>query len=148
MTVFDRTTFAAASHLPSVCTAASSLARAAGTLFDSDPVHFEVFVDLFLKEGVNGGKPIDNEFFRKHIAGRQNALICKDFFPEWDTARAEAWSANKEAVFRERAFGKLVAMPGLEELMQWIDANGIAKVPPRLADAPRAARRASHANAR
>lgn len=45
-----------------------------GTLFDSDPVHFEVFVDLLLKEGINGGEPIDEEFFRKNIAGRQVLL--------------------------------------------------------------------------
>ena len=42
-----------------------------GTLFDSDPVHFEVFVDLLLKEGIG---PIDEDFFRKNIAGRQVPL--------------------------------------------------------------------------
>jgi len=92
-------------------------------------------VDLLLKEGINGGEPIDEEFFRKNIAGRQNALICKDFFPEWDTARAQAWSDNKEAMFRERAVGKLAGMPGLEKLMDWIDANGIAKA--AVTNAPR-----------
>ena len=45
-------------------------------------MHFEVFQELLLKEGVNGGKPIDDEFFRTKIAGRQNAIICADLFPQ------------------------------------------------------------------
>jgi hypothetical protein len=60
-----------------------------GTLCDSDPCHLAVFQDLLRKEGFNGGNTIDEEFFRKKIAGRQNAIICADFFPEWDTKRAE-----------------------------------------------------------
>jgi len=34
----------------------------------------------------------------------------------------------QEAMFRERAGGGLAGMPDLEKLMDWIDANGIAKV--------------------
>ena len=67
---------------------------------------------------------------------------------KWGTKEPILLEDTKFGFVNVRAFGKLVAMPGLEELMQWIAANGIAKVPPRLADAPRAAPRASHANAR
>ena len=84
-----------------------------GTLCDSDPVHFEVFQELLMKEGINGGKPIDEHFFRTMIAGRQNALICKDLFPHWTVEQAERWSEMKEARFREMAVGKLKPIEGL-----------------------------------
>ncbi len=92
--------------------------------------------DLFLEMGFNGGKPIDEEFFKKKIAGRQNAIICADLFPEWDSQKAEEWSAFKEAKFRERAAGKLQAMPGLERFMEWIDKNNLKKA--AVTNAPRA----------
>lgn len=38
-----------------------------GTLANTDPIHFNVFQELLLKEpSVNHGKPIDHEFFRFH----------------------------------------------------------------------------------
>lgn len=106
-----------------------------GTLFDSDPVHFAVFQELLAKEGVNGGRPIDEDFFRTKIAGRQNALICADLFPQWDTATAEKWSEDKEAAFREKAAGKLQPMTGLEEVIAIIDQLGLKKA--AVTNAPR-----------
>ncbi len=89
-----------------------------------------------MEMGFNGGKPIDDEFFRTRIAGRQNAIICADLFPEWDVKKAEEWSAFKEAKFRESAVGKLEAMPGLEHFMEWIDENNLKKA--AVTNAPRA----------
>ena len=86
--------------------------------------------------GFNNGKPIDEEFFKKKIAGRQNAIICADLFPEWDSKKSEEWSAFKEAKFRERAVGNLEAMPGLERFMAWIDENNVKKA--AVTNAPRA----------
>jgi beta-phosphoglucomutase-like phosphatase (HAD superfamily) len=92
--------------------------------------------DLFLEIGFNDGKPIDDEFFRTKIAGRQNAIICAELFPDWDVKKAEEWSAYKEAKFRESAVGKLTAMPGLERFMAWIDENNLEKA--AVTNAPRA----------
>jgi HAD superfamily hydrolase (TIGR01509 family) len=100
-----------------------------------DPVHFEVFQELLAKEGINGGKPIDDEFFRTKIAGRQNALICADLFPSWDTQTAEQWSADKEAAFRDKAVGKLKPMRGLDEVMTLIEELGLKKA--AVTNAPR-----------
>ena len=72
--------------------------------------------------------------FRK-VAGRQNARICADLFPQWDTATAEAWSAAKEAAFRAKAVGKLVPMPGLDKVMALIDKLGLKKA--AVTNAPR-----------
>ena len=88
-----------------------------------------------MKEGVNDGKPIDEEWFRQHIAGRQNARICADLFPHWDAATAEKWSYDKEAAFREKAAGKLRAMSGLDEVMQIMDDLGLKKA--AVTNAPR-----------
>ena len=106
-----------------------------GTLFDSDPVHFAVFQELLAKEGINGGRPIDHAFFNTKIAGRQNAAICADLFPDWDAATAAKWSDSKEAAFRDKAVGKLQAMAGLEEVMTCIDALGLKKA--AVTNAPR-----------
>jgi len=107
-----------------------------GTLFDSDPCHLAVFQELLLEQkGFNEGERIDEAFFRKHIAGRQNQAICKDFFPEWDRETAEAWSEAKEARFRKEAAGRLESMKGLEKLMDWIEKRGIKKA--AVTNAPR-----------
>lgn len=107
-----------------------------GTLFDSDPCHLAVFQDLLAKEGFNGGVKIDEDFFRERIAGRQNAIICADFFPEWDKEKAEAWAYHKEATFREYAARDgLEAMKGLQKFMDWIDTRGLKKA--AVTNAPR-----------
>lgn len=107
-----------------------------GTLFDSDPAHLAVFQDLLMKEGYNGGVRIDEEFFRKKIAGRQNAAICAEFFPDWNTERAEEWAAFKEAEFRKFAAKEgLEPMDGLDRFMEWIDKNNVKKA--AVTNAPR-----------
>jgi len=88
-----------------------------------------------MKEGINGGKPIDEHFFRTMIAGRQNALICKDLFPHWTVEQAERWSEMKEARFREMAVGKLKPIEGLQEIFHFLDQAGIKKA--AVTNAPR-----------
>ena len=110
-----------------------------GTLVNSDPIHFDVFRELLLKEdGFNNNVPINEEFFRKYIAGRQNALIMEDFFPQWSISQRESWSIMKEARFREVAQGttmKQSKMKGLDKLRNWIDSNNIRKA--AVTNAPR-----------
>eukprot|EP00980_Cylindrotheca_fusiformis_P000339 scaffold90_cov105-Cylindrotheca_fusiformis.AAC.2 len=109
-----------------------------GTLVNSDPVHQAVFRDLLLKEeGFNNNNPIDEEFFRRHISGRQNALIMADFFPEWSTDQREAWSIMKEARFREVAASSMMErkMPGLDRLKEWVEKNNLPRA--AVTNAPR-----------
>ncbi len=47
----------------------------------------------------------------------------------------QAWSAKKEAAFREYAAGKLEPMKGVKRLFDWIDANGVQKA--AVTNAPR-----------
>lgn len=49
--------------------------------------------------GYNGGVPIDEEFFVKHIAGKHNGDIGDYLFPD-DRVRAAKFLDDKEALFR------------------------------------------------
>ena len=106
-----------------------------GTLTDTDPIHHEVFSDLLMKHGKNGGVPIDDEFFRLRIAGRTNEAIFPDIWPELDEATHAKMADEKEAEFRRLAASKLSRLPGLTELLRWIDDKGIRKV--AVTNAPR-----------
>ena len=106
-----------------------------GTLCDTDPLHHEVFSNLLLAHGKNGGVPIDDDFFHKHIAGRTNEDIFADLWPELSVPEREAMWEKKEEDFRALAASKLERLPGLTELLAWIDARGIRKV--AVTNAPR-----------
>jgi beta-phosphoglucomutase-like phosphatase (HAD superfamily) len=109
-----------------------------GTLVHSDPIHFAVFQELLLKEdGFNDNAPIDEAFFRQTIAGRQNALIMADFFPDWSTAKREEWSLQKEARFRQMAASSMLErkMPGLDRLRAWIERHQVPRA--AVTNAPR-----------
>ena len=96
-----------------------------GTLCDSDPLHEAVFRELFVNEGVNGGIPIDKAFFKAHLSGRSNAAITCEFFPTWDIAKREDWSAMKEQKFRESARAGLTPMEGLVPLLEHCKRTGV-----------------------
>ena len=106
-----------------------------GTLTDTDPIHHEVFSDLLMKHGKNGGVPIDDEYFRLNIAGRTNEAIFPDIWPELDEATHAKMADEKEAEFRRLTASKLSRLPGLTELLRWIDDKGIRKV--AVTNAPR-----------
>jgi HAD superfamily hydrolase (TIGR01509 family) len=109
-----------------------------GTLVHSDPIHFAVFQELlFQEDGFNDNTLIDEAFFRKNIAGRQNALIMADLFPDWSTAKREEWSLQKEARFREVAADSMLErkMPGLDQLRAWIEGHQLPRA--AVTNAPR-----------
>ncbi len=93
-----------------------------GTLTDSDKVHFQVFQALFAKRDMD----IDKALYKKKISGRQNSAIVADFFPEMSEAEGEAFSADKEALFRTRAKGLLEPLPGLTDFLAAIQKRGLA----------------------
>jgi len=109
-----------------------------GTLVNSDPIHFRVFRELLLKEeGFNDNEPIDDDFFRKKIAGRANAPIMADLFPSWSIVSREAWSIQKEARFRVLAGATMLEskMGGLDRFRAWIDGKKLRKA--AVTNAPR-----------
>jgi len=96
-----------------------------GTLCDTDPIHHEVFADLLMAHGKNGGVRIDDAFFHEHIAGKTNEAIFPALFPELDAATHERMWEEKEARFRALAEAKLTQMPGLTELLRWAKEKNV-----------------------
>jgi beta-phosphoglucomutase-like phosphatase (HAD superfamily) len=61
--------------------------------------------------------------------------IFAEIWPELDAGTHITMAEEKEARFRELAGSKLERLPGLTELLQWVDDNGIRKV--AVTNAPR-----------
>ncbi|CAF0802858.1 unnamed protein product [Adineta steineri] len=108
-----------------------------GTLVDSDPIHFEAWQKILAEINVN--EPlIDRKFFDKHISGRLNADITREFFPELSEEEQEKMATKKELLFRQLAKEKLQPTRGLDKILKYIEQNrsklkiGLATNAPRL----------------
>ena len=109
-----------------------------GTLCDSDPVHFECFQEL-IKEVPSvknpTRKPIDHDFFRKHIAGGSNPIIFNNLYPDLSEEERERMWTEKEKEYRRQAITSLRRLNGLSELISQIDDEKIPKI--AVTNAPR-----------
>ena len=88
-----------------------------GTLLHSDPLHVQVFKDLYRSRG----RDIDEAYYLRNIHGRHNPAIFGRDFPDEDAA---ALSDEKEARFRDRLPERVDPMPGLPDLLDRAEANG------------------------
>ncbi|SIS77402.1 haloacid dehalogenase superfamily, subfamily IA, variant 3 with third motif having DD or ED [Roseivivax lentus] len=89
-----------------------------GTLIHSDPIHVEVFGDLYRERG----RPFEAADYYRHIHGRENVAIFSEAFPDEDP---HALSDEKEARFRDRlARIEAPIMPGAAALMTRATAAG------------------------
>eukprot|EP00240_Pyramimonas_obovata_P016330 CAMPEP_0118940150 /NCGR_PEP_ID=MMETSP1169-20130426/30712_1 /TAXON_ID=36882 /ORGANISM="Pyramimonas obovata, Strain CCMP722" /LENGTH=268 /DNA_ID=CAMNT_0006884565 /DNA_START=159 /DNA_END=965 /DNA_ORIENTATION=+ len=134
--VLDLKKLSAPIPLPKIDSLKAILFDIDGTLTNSDPLHFEVFKELFLELGVNGGQPIDDAFFHRHISGRHNPSIFKEFFPDWDEERMNRVIDEKEEKFRQMAATVLTPLAGLPTLTAWIKQEGLKVA--AVTNAPRA----------
>ncbi|GIL60993.1 hypothetical protein Vafri_15417 [Volvox africanus] len=107
-----------------------------GTLVESDPLHFRAFQEILAEVGFNGGRPIDEVFFRRHISGRHNPEIAADLFPEWDEDRRTAFYLDKEERYRRLAAAGLEPLQGLREFLEWVRQRGLRTA--AVTNAPRA----------
>eukprot|EP00270_Netrium_digitus_P014739 TRINITY_DN5079_c0_g1_i1.p1 TRINITY_DN5079_c0_g1~~TRINITY_DN5079_c0_g1_i1.p1 ORF type:complete len:309 (+),score=85.48 TRINITY_DN5079_c0_g1_i1:228-1154(+) len=107
-----------------------------GTLTDSDPLHFKAFQDILVEVGFQGGIPIDDEFFRKHISGRHNPDIGADLFPDWTVEKRMQLLMEKEARFRKLVDQKqLKEVKGLFRFCEWVKERGLKRA--AVTNAPR-----------
>ncbi|CAI5965782.1 unnamed protein product [Closterium sp. NIES-64] len=119
-----------------------------GTLTDSDPLHFLAFQRMLSDVGFDGGRPIDEAFFRTRISGRHNPDIGRDLFPEWTEEQRTAFLDEKEALFRRSvrvavggvdivrlAGDHIKPVAGLDRLCAWIEATGLRRA--AVTNAPR-----------
>ncbi|PIA32577.1 hypothetical protein AQUCO_04400045v1 [Aquilegia coerulea] len=106
-----------------------------GTLSDSDPIHYDAFVEMLQEAGFNGGVPITEEFYVANIAGKHNEYLCETLFPDWDFEKGMKFLNDKEALFRRLAAGKIVPVNGLNRLRKWIEERGFKRA--AVTNAPR-----------
>jgi HAD superfamily hydrolase (TIGR01509 family) len=59
--------------------------------------------------------------------GRRNDAIIGGLLPNADTIKLQRLADRKEALFRESARGRLVALPGVLDLMAWLDERRIPR---------------------
>lgn len=88
-----------------------------GTLLHSDPLHVQVFMEMFEERG----RAIDEAFYFEKIHGTHNLETFPHLFPGED---AVALSDQKEARFRERLDDGHPPMPGATALLDRAEASG------------------------
>lgn len=88
-----------------------------GTLLHSDPLHYEVFAEMFAERG----RPITETFYLEEIHGTHNSESFPHLFPGED---AEALSELKERRFRERLDAGHPPMPGAVALLDRAERAG------------------------
>ncbi|MEZ5722777.1 MAG: HAD family phosphatase [Paracoccaceae bacterium] len=89
-----------------------------GTMLVSDPIHEDVFRELWAEFGL----PTPPGFYLAGIHGRQNQDIFAEFLP--DAPDILALHERKEAMFRDRLPRPYPAMPGVVELVRRAVAEG------------------------
>jgi HAD superfamily hydrolase (TIGR01509 family) len=94
-----------------------------GTLADTDPIHFQTWLEVLRDYGWE----IDHPFYKSHFSGRLNAAIVQDLLPQLSPEEGEHLSAHKEAEFRRLAQGALQPMAGLMNLLAWADGQHLKR---------------------
>jgi HAD superfamily hydrolase (TIGR01509 family) len=90
-----------------------------GTLIHSDPLHLEIFVEMYAARGVR----LDEAHYLRHIHGRRTEASFAEAFPEEDADALAIW---KEEEFVRRLPDVYPPMPGLEALLGRAAAEGWA----------------------
>jgi HAD superfamily hydrolase (TIGR01509 family) len=93
-----------------------------GTLANTDPLHYQTWQDILRDYGLE----IDRAFYQARISGRLNPLIVQDLLPQLSFEAGKQLADDKEARFREIALS-LAPLPGLLDLLAWIDTQGLKK---------------------
>ena len=81
-----------------------------GTLLKSDPLHMQVFSDMFAERGMT----LTEEYYARRIHGRHNSESFPELFPGEDPV---ALADEKEARFRDMLSGGFPPMPGATALL-------------------------------
>jgi HAD superfamily hydrolase (TIGR01509 family) len=91
-----------------------------GTLIDSMPHHHNAWVEWYARRGLEMHA---GQFFEA-TAGRSNAEILLDLFPQYDVATHVAMADEKEAIYREFASRSLALIAGAQPFAAQARAAG------------------------
>jgi HAD superfamily hydrolase (TIGR01509 family) len=94
-----------------------------GTLIDSMPLHHEAWRAWHASQGL----PFDEDGFFAATAGRSNAEILADLFPQHPPAAREAMAAHKEQIYRELAAARLALVAGADRLLTAAAERGLPR---------------------
>ncbi|MBD2088373.1 HAD family phosphatase [Microcoleus sp. FACHB-1515] len=103
-----------------------------GTMANTDPIHYRVWQTVMREFG----REIDPVFYQARFSGRLNEEIIADLLPWLTQEENNQLADRKEAMFRDSAVTLLQPMPGLLELLDWIDQHGLKRAV--VTNAPRA----------
>ena len=102
-----------------------------GTLVDTDAEHLIAFQRAFSPHGIR----LDRAEYVASIMGASNEMIGRKFLPHLPHDLREETLAAKEAAYRD-GLGDLRPIAGVAALLDWADANGLARAV--VTNAPRA----------
>lgn len=90
-----------------------------GTMLHTDPIHFAIYRDLMAARGI----AIDQAFYDRHVLGRLNSDVFREFLP--DETDPHGLSDMKEAEFRRRLPRPFPPTPGLVALLNRAQRAGL-----------------------
>jgi len=93
-----------------------------GVIVDSRPHHLTAWELLASERGLSPAPG----YFTKTFGLRNDAIIG-GLAPGIGPAELRALAERKEALFREAARGRLEALPGVRELLAWLDEESVPK---------------------
>ena len=102
-----------------------------GTLVDTDAEHLVAFQRAFEPHGI----VLDRAQYVAHVMGASNEMIGRKFLPHLPHDLRERTLAAKEQAYRD-GLGDLQPIAGIAELLDWAEANGLARAV--VTNAPRA----------
>ncbi len=85
-----------------------------GTIVNTDPIHYQVWLDMLLEYNVE----INEEIYKSNISGRLNPNIIQDLLPHLSVEERKQFAEEKEARFRNQA-SSLEPINGFAQLLDW-----------------------------
>lgn len=93
-----------------------------GTLCNTDPIHFQTWVELLLDYGME----IDQDLYQSRMTGGLNEAIIKDLLPQLSPSQGKQLADEKEARFRKLAL-KLERLAGVSNILAWSEHRELSR---------------------
>lgn len=92
-----------------------------GTLVNTDILHFSIWQELLLEQGIT----IDRPFYDQFMVGHRNEAIVRDVLSHLPFEVGMELARRKEALFRERGT-QMQRLAGLDRLLDWLSQQQLA----------------------
>ena len=92
-----------------------------GVIADTGPYHLKAWQEVFQKRGFN----YSDEVFQRNFGKRNDTIVRSIIGDSASSAEVDAITAEKEAVFRQKAAAKVKPFPGAIELLKSLREYGV-----------------------